>query len=561
MVSDPPAQGHQKSEPQTPPKEGETSVAVVVTTFNHAHFLHDSLKSVLNQSRRADEIVVVDDGSTDDPAAVVEQFAGVQLIQQPNRGLSAARNRGLAACISKYVIFLDADDLLEPDAIAAGLRSFENNPECAFVYGGHRHVTAQGSPLWAERLEALVEDPYVQLLRGNFIAMHATVMYRRTCLVGIGGFDEGLRRCEDYDVYLRIARANPIAAHENLVASYRWHGSNMSADAASMLDAALLVHNRHRPPASTSREIIAAWREGRASWRRYYGREMVKQASRVRSQGRNPGRVLSLLAVATMRAPASVVEVALKRLARAAKGVAPQGITRLLQRPFDSGRPPPVGHVRFGDFQRTSPVSSQFGFDRGIPIDRWYIEAFLSDHRSDIRGRVLEIGDSSYSSRFGGDRIERQEVLHVHGGNPAATIIGDLAAPGTVPEDSMDCMILTQTLHLVYDFHSAAQQAFNALRPGGVLLLTVPGISQIDRGEWKENWCWAFTPKSAETLFGGIFGEGRIEVRSYGSVYAAVSFLQGLSLSDIDRKKLAVQDESYPVIVAVRARKGLECET
>ena len=211
--------------------------------------------------------------------------------------------------------------------------------------------------------------------------------------------------------------------------------------------------------------------------------------------------------------------------------------------------------LSFGDFGKTTPLSRHFGFDRGTPIDRYYIEKFIAMHADDIRGRVLEIGDATYSSRFGGASVTKCDVLHVHDRNPLATIVGDLSKRGTLPVKAFDCQIITQTLHLIYDMRSAVEELYNALRKGGILLLTSPGISQIDRDEWGENWFWSITAASAGRLFGDVFGPSNVSVRCYGNVFAATAFLQGVSLEEVAKVKLDVVDEAYPVVVAVRGRR------
>jgi SAM-dependent methyltransferase len=211
--------------------------------------------------------------------------------------------------------------------------------------------------------------------------------------------------------------------------------------------------------------------------------------------------------------------------------------------------------VRFGDLGGVEPHSRAFGYDRGTPIDRYYIEAFLERHRSDVRGRVLEVGDDSYTARFGAGRTECHDVLHVHAGNPAATIVGDLSAPGLLPQDAFDCMILTQVLHLIYDMPAAVREIHRGLKPGGVALVTVPAISQIAEDEWGENWFWAVTPQGARRLFEDAFGREAAEVEAFGNVFAATCFLQGLALEEIDRRKLELADPAYPLTVTIRARK------
>ena len=245
-----------------------STVGVVVTTYNHAHFLDEALASVFGQHPPPDAVVVVDDGSSDDPAAVVRRFPGAQLIRQQNRGLAAARNAGWQALEAEFVLFLDADDRLEPRALEAALRCFARVPECGFVYGGHRYIDRDGRSI-GERYEPPGDIAFEHLLRGNFIAMHGTVLYRRARLLEVGGFDESLPRCEDYDLYLRMTKRYAIAGYADLVAAYRLHGENMSSDYSAMLRAVLEVHARHRPDATAGPRALDAWREGRRAWREY----------------------------------------------------------------------------------------------------------------------------------------------------------------------------------------------------------------------------------------------------------------------------------------------------
>jgi SAM-dependent methyltransferase len=235
----------------------------------------------------------------------------------------------------------------------------------------------------------------------------------------------------------------------------------------------------------------------------------------------------------------------------------PQGVIFRLKRLAGQRPPPPLGRVRFGDFDRTSPVSPDFGFERGTPVDRYYVEAFLATYSSDIRGRVLEVGDSFYCRKFG-NGIVQQDVLHVSADNPGATIVGDLSVPGVLPDGAFDCLVVTQTLHLIYDMQAAVAAMHRALKPGGVLLLTCPGISQVDRGEWGATWFWSVTRPAAERMFGDVFGGANVAVETRGNVYAAVCFLEGLVLEEVDEAKLQVLDASYPVIVTIRARKPEE---
>ncbi|HEY2596255.1 MAG TPA: glycosyltransferase, partial [Chloroflexota bacterium] len=540
-------EGASKSAPEiADPASPRVSVAVVIPTFNHAHFLGEALASVAAQTTPAAEVIVVDDGSTDDPGAVVDRFAGVQLICQPNGGLSAARNTGLRAAHSEAVVFIDADDLLTPSAIEAGLACLARHPGAAFVYGAHRRVDSGGAPLGPVKFESIDADPFAGFLRGNCVGMHASVLYDRARLVAAGGFDETLGCCEDYDVYLRLARAHPIAAHPRLVADYRWHGSNMSRNSVMMLEGARKVTNRFRQAAAQRPETARAFREGQATWRRYYCVDSLMRAKQASAIGE---KLAALAAAGRIDAPFAVwkvLEASLRHLPKLAP------LRRRARRLLVGLAGRPLGAVRMGDLDRVTPVCADFGFSRGVPVDRYYIEQFLNACAGDIRGRALEIGDASYCNRFG--QVERQDVLHIDPDAPGATLVGDLSQPGVLPDGAFDCLVVTQTIHLVYDMAAAVRELHRSLKPGGVALVTVPGVSSVDGGAWGNAWCWSLTTTSATRLFAEVFGAKHCTVEAHGNVYAATCFLQGLALEEVDARKLDAPDSRYPVIVTVRAK-------
>lgn len=528
------------------PQRDCSPVAVVINCFNDLEFLPQAIDSVVGQTAKASEIIVVDDGSLADPAPLVGQYPGIRLIRQANAGLAAARNTGLAAVSSEYVLFLDADDRLLPEAIAAGLACFTRVPEAALVYGGHRRINVLGAPISPDCFRAVGEAPYEDLLRDNHIGMHATVLYKTERLRQAGGFDSALRRCEDYDLYLRLARDHSVACHPTIIAEYRRHGNNMSHNAGAMLRSVLAVHRRHA--GSTSPAIRRAWKDGRQNWRKYYAKE-IALSLRAEWRSRRDVRCLAQLGKEFLMASTSwaVLRSGIRRLGARSRGAVG----------LPSRRPAPaLGKVDMGDLGSPYPVSMDFGFDRGQPIDRYYVERFLERHAGDVRGTVLEIGENAYSHRIGGDRVERQEILDNDARNPNATLIGDIADPAVLRNETFDCMILTQTLHFIYDFRGTIKRIHAALKPGGVVLLTVPGISQIDRGAWGANWYWAFTHASIQRLFTEVFGEEAVHVEHHGNVFAATAFLQGLAVSEVDVSKLDVVDDAYQVIVAVRAQRA-----
>jgi SAM-dependent methyltransferase len=212
--------------------------------------------------------------------------------------------------------------------------------------------------------------------------------------------------------------------------------------------------------------------------------------------------------------------------------------------------------VDLGRLDRVEPVSAVFGLDRGTPIDRRYIEQFLARQSERIRGRVLEVGDSAYTNRFGGGRVTERAVLHAPPGAAGATLVADLTDPSQLPERRFDCFICTQTLNFVYDVRRALEGARRLLAPGGTLLVTVGGVSRVSRFDSDRWGCfWGFTQQSVERLL----QEASFEIRSsatYGNVLAATAFLHGLAVEDVpDPSLLDRADPDYPVILAAAAER------
>lgn len=219
-------------------------------------------------------------------------------------------------------------------------------------------------------------------------------------------------------------------------------------------------------------------------------------------------------------------------------------------------RPKPR-RIRWGNLRRLSPVSRVFGADRGQSIDRYYIEAFLDQHREDIHGTVLEIGDPAYTLKYGDDRVVLSEVLHAQAGNDKATIVGDLSTGEGIAENRYDCMILTQTFPFIYNLADAISHCHKALGSGGVVLATFPGISQISRYDM-DRWgdFWRFTNLSCTKLFADVFGEGNVSVVTHGNVLTSCAFLHGIAAHELSKEELGHVDEDYQMLITVRAQKS-----
>jgi len=262
-------------------------VSVVIPCYNQAHFLGEAIESALAQSHPRFEIVVVDDGSPDDTSEVAARYPGVRCVRQENQGLSAARNTGLRHSKGEYVVFLDADDRLLPEALEAGVKQLSAHPGCAFVSGHIRRIAADGSFLGTPRqalYQAHVEgDHYLGLLHYNSVWIPGSVMFRRAVFNSVGNFDTSVNGAADYDLYLRITREFPVHYHGEVVLEYRRHGTNMTRDPAPMLKATVTVLRSQRKHVKGNKRYKEAYRTGMRTGQEIYG---VPLASKVRDHVR-----------------------------------------------------------------------------------------------------------------------------------------------------------------------------------------------------------------------------------------------------------------------------------
>jgi glycosyltransferase involved in cell wall biosynthesis len=253
-----------------------TLVTVVIPCYNGAYYLAEAIRSGLTQTHPSVEVLVIDDGSTDESPEIAQGYP-VRYIRQENRGLSGARNTGIAHSRGRYLVFLDADDRLLPDAIASGLRALNEHPECVIAVAGHAFISAGGMRLRTAGKEHAGRSPYEALLRSNFIEMISSVIFRRSIFEEVGQFNPALRAAEDYDLYLRIARAHPICCHSAVVAEYRMHDENMSRNSALMLTTTLHVLRTQQSYLGNDVKRRSAFRAGMRTWRKQYGRRLAAE--------------------------------------------------------------------------------------------------------------------------------------------------------------------------------------------------------------------------------------------------------------------------------------------
>jgi SAM-dependent methyltransferase len=210
-----------------------------------------------------------------------------------------------------------------------------------------------------------------------------------------------------------------------------------------------------------------------------------------------------------------------------------------------------------GSLRRKTPVNPyDYGESRGQCIDRYYIEKFLTARSADVQGHVLDFCDDTYAHKFGGAKVTKVDVLHLSADNPHATIVADLAQGDQIPSDAFDCILCTQVLHCIYDVHAAVRTLYRILKPGGVVLVTDPGIQKVDCVDIKnEEEHWRFTSLSLRRLFEEVFPKDHVAVKTCGNVLAAIAFLHGFAVEDLRREDLEYCDPDYEVTITLRAIK------
>ena len=257
-------------------------VSVIIPCYNGSRFLPEAIESVLAQTYLQFEIIVVDDGSTDNSGEIATRYSSVRCISQENQGVAAARNRGLSESKGSYLVFLDQDDRFLPNALEIGVSCLNAHPDCAFVFGFCKRIAADGTP-WLHssqqpvethyRQEPVETDYYPALLRGGDINIcpPSTVMFRHIIFDSVSAFEPSLNPADDYDVYLRIARAFPIYCHKKVIVHYRMHGDNQSGSTVLMLRATLLALGAQRDYIKSNKKYEEAYKTGKRYWRNYWG--------------------------------------------------------------------------------------------------------------------------------------------------------------------------------------------------------------------------------------------------------------------------------------------------
>ncbi|MGA7935588.1 MAG: glycosyltransferase [Kovacikia sp.] len=253
-----------------------TRVSVIIPCFNGSRFLAEAIESVLAQNYPNFEVVVVDDGSTDESKEIAKHYDDVHYLFQENQGVSVARNRGYRESSGEYLLFLDYDDRLLPHALQLNVENLIAHPECGCVAGGHRLIDSHGN-LLSLVLAKQVENfqlsgivDYKTLISGHTLASPSGSMFRRHVLEAVNGFDPIYRSGEDMDLYLRLARKFPIFCDDEVIFEYRRHDTNKSGDGQRAMNNCLGILDRQWPYIEGNSEYESAYKIGRKMWQNFF---------------------------------------------------------------------------------------------------------------------------------------------------------------------------------------------------------------------------------------------------------------------------------------------------
>jgi SAM-dependent methyltransferase len=498
-------------------------VATIIRCSDLVRHVYPTLVSIEQQSLKGGEIVLVADSATP-PAA--RQWLGalarqrdLPLVEVNCAKPGAVKNAGILSTSAPYVVCVDAGDLLARDhhEVCAGVLS--ENPTVGIASSPVRVIGApcssDESPSARFGIEGLIDGPDVA---------HSASMFRREAFNSLKGFHETLPALDHYEFWLRMAAAGYECVRTNrplLVRTWRkdslWYGDETETPYLEAMTSICRVH------LDLLRDHLV---------RVLYSREC--QLTKI---GETYRRLI---------------------LARD-NGVSERD--NLMRRAGElRGALPDDRHsaVDLGDLRRASPIDRAWGYTRGVPVDRHYIEQFVESNAADISGRVLEVQESDYTKRFGGDRVTQSDVLDLNPENSRATIVSDLRAAANIPSNQYDCVILTQTLHVINDMAAVLTECHRILKPGGILLATLPCASRLCLEYGPNDDFWRVTAAGARAIMEPIFGADGLQVRWFGNVLANAAFLYGLAVHELTAAELDEKDPYFPLVIGVRARKRVD---
>ena len=491
------------------------SASVIVPVSGGGRSLLRTTDSIARQGTGVELLLVVADTASSSPlvesvtvrlhAAVVESSGG------PGAALNSAIRRAEGDCL----LIVPCGFALPRGFVERCVVEMQAAPAVAALVPPFVLHTAdgQGGMDWIPdgvTAAAALADPQ---------SIPPVLVLRRAVWSALGGFDEALPALAEYEFWLRLLLGGQMPRRLDAPGVRQEIPARPAhpADDRDHLTALRLVLARHAQAIESEMDAVLVAREVRFGRLRETHRGLIAE------------RDAGLAELDRLRALTADHSAYLRHHGRAA--------------------------LDWGDLRRTDPVSRDWGYDRGVPIDRHYIEAFLAAHSSDIAGSVLEVQEDDFTRRFGGARVTASDVLDIDAGNARATILADLRCAPNIPDGTFNCIILTQTLHVIDDMRAALLECYRILAPGGVLLATFPAASRVCLEYGEDGDLWRLTPAGARALVESVCAPAEVSCDSFGNVLTNVAFLAGLACADLTDAEFAAVDPYYPALTGVRARK------
>jgi GT2 family glycosyltransferase len=580
-------------------------VSVILPCYPLTRCPDEAVHSVLSQTLLDLEIIIVTS-----ECAVESHFPGTRIISSEKQNRSTMCNLGVQSAAGQYICVMAADDKLETPYLEKATQILDGDPSVAIVSAWLRISGAE------EQVQKRDQWDLAALLCERVVPRAALV--RKAALEEIGGYDEKIPipDLEDWDVWVNLSeRGSQICVIPEILVQ---HQKRSDASASTAIDAEARLrswrylvekhrnsYHQHLLDALLARDDeVSELLRGNYERERYLDSWLVPEVDRRKEEleglkqklrraetieveelkcqlrcaeyrvgqltaalTRSQEEIVMLKASRSWQitAPLRFVYDSLTRFSGNLTKAVPQVSTekRVDQWHSLENESVPTGYstgrldkvpVKWGDLSRTTPISPEWGADRGRCIDRYYIEEFLEANANDIQGWVLEVHDNDYTTQFGGDRVEQSDVIDIDPTNSRATIITDLCKTSLIPAHAYDCFIMTQTLHVIYDMRAALAECVRILKPGGVLLATLPCASKVAHEQGLDGDFWRFTEPAALELFGEFFARDRLEVRAPGNVLVNVAYLYGLACHEISSADFKVHDPFCPLVVCIRAQ-------
>jgi Methyltransferase domain/Glycosyl transferase family 2 len=574
-------------------------LTIVIPTRDRIDLLEFCLRSVFERQTIVPPVIVSDNSTSEQPGMeVLRQKYGFAYVRQSGKlSMVDHHNMCLKLASTPWALLLHDDDELYPNIIEKLEPFLEKCDGAGIVVGGIQYIDQQGVArgVWIPETNGFIRGEEGVLCLGlDFKTSPPGWVWNVKAFHQVGGFPDANGAAADYTLVLRLAYSYGITFLPAIVGRYR-SGPQQATDytnperAEATLDLSIKMAQMTRtigvsPKVADQLVDYMTWWIFRLiavnllNTDPFFVSRLCRKCERVtppdgpwKSRVRSefpflfwrPSRFAVLLFKTGQRIPKpmrdkvrNLLPVLFNKIAafrshplQSVKKVIPARFKSLVRRGLA-----PISKVKSRARLAigVQPLSCLWGFDRGLPVHRYYLEQFLREFAPDIRGHCLEFQDPSYAPRFGGSAVEKLDILHIDNSNPVATVVADLTQPNNILSNEFDCIVCTHVLHVIVELDKAVSELYRILKPGGVLLVSVPHISMCDPGFHE---VWRFTPEGLSSIVGKIFGVENITVRAYGNSLTAAGEIRGVVAHEFSKTTLSYDDPRFAVEVCARACK------